>query len=122
MSHDPSGSCDTNGHKLPSSDEGREILPKIRELFHYNLTLCAECFIRNHLYCIDDTEFDLFTGLKHINSELYASSASQVFGIQTVCSLQLCAMMKKDKSGYYHVESSLELGLCRMRSLDIGWC
>ncbi len=31
------------------SDEGREILPKIWELFHHNLTLCAECFIRNYV-------------------------------------------------------------------------
>ncbi len=30
-------------------EEGKEILPKIRELFHYNLTLCAECFIRNYV-------------------------------------------------------------------------
>ncbi len=30
-------------------DEGREILPKIRELSHHNLTLCAECFIRNYV-------------------------------------------------------------------------
>ncbi len=29
--------------------EGREILLKIRELFHHNLTLCAECFIRNYV-------------------------------------------------------------------------
>ncbi len=33
VSHDPDGSCDTNGHYLSSPDEGREILPNIRELF-----------------------------------------------------------------------------------------
>ncbi len=33
-------------------DEGREILPKIREPFHHNLTLCAECFIRNYDFMV----------------------------------------------------------------------
>ncbi len=51
MSHDPEGSCDTNGHCLPSPDEGRQILPKIWKLFHYNLTLCAECVTRNLPRC-----------------------------------------------------------------------
>ncbi len=46
VSHDPEGSCDTNGHLVPSPDEGTEILLKIRELFQHNLTLCAEWFIR----------------------------------------------------------------------------
>ncbi len=32
--------------ELPSPDEGREILPKIRELFPILLTLCVECFVR----------------------------------------------------------------------------
>ncbi len=52
VAHNPEGSCDTNGHKLPSPDEGREILPKIWEPSHHNLTLRAECFIRSdRMYC-----------------------------------------------------------------------
>ncbi len=35
VSCDPEGSCDTSGHQLPSSDGGREILPKIWEFFHH---------------------------------------------------------------------------------------
>ncbi len=34
---------------LPSPDEGREILPKIRELFPILLTLCIGCFVRNYV-------------------------------------------------------------------------
>ncbi len=45
VSRDPEGSCDTNSHWLPSPDEGREILPKIGDIFHHNLTLCVECVI-----------------------------------------------------------------------------
>ena len=41
VSHDPEGSCYTNGHRVPSPDEGRqqgEILPKIREFLTIILT------------------------------------------------------------------------------------
>ena len=34
---------------VPSPDGGREILQKIRELFHHNSSLCAECVIRNYV-------------------------------------------------------------------------
>ncbi len=41
--------CKQIQNKLPSSDEGRDILPKIRELLFIILTLCTECFIRNYV-------------------------------------------------------------------------
>ena len=42
VSHDPYGSCDTN--------EGWEILPKIREHFHQNLTVCVARVIWKEIY------------------------------------------------------------------------
>ena len=41
----------------PPHGEGREILLKIRELFHHNLTLCVECGIRNYVSRVQKHSF-----------------------------------------------------------------
>ncbi len=67
VSHDPEGSCDTNGHQLPSPDEGREILPKIRELFPILLTLCVECFVRKIVIMFNDLVYSICIAVMRIN-------------------------------------------------------
>ncbi len=46
VSHDPEGSCDTNGHPLTKADR---FCRKFGNFFHHYLTLCVECFIRNYV-------------------------------------------------------------------------
>ena len=44
------------------------------------------------------------TGIKKIEEKLYEKYKTMEFGVEEVKTLQLCAMMKTDPSGYYHVE------------------
>ncbi|XP_061126055.1 A-kinase anchor protein 7-like isoform X1 [Syngnathus typhle] len=50
-------------------------------------------------------------GIKHVDPSLYSAYACRFFGDQTVERLDLCSMLKtKQQDGYYHTETSLQLG------------
>ncbi|XP_059897076.1 A-kinase anchor protein 7 isoform X2 [Gadus macrocephalus] len=50
-------------------------------------------------------------GLKRVNPDLFSSYTDRFFGDQRVDRLDLCSMLKKkQEDGYYHTESSLQLG------------
>lgn len=50
-------------------------------------------------------------GLKRVDPALYSNYTSRVFGEQSVERLDLCSMLKKkQQNGYYHTETSLQLG------------
>ncbi|XP_037100199.1 A-kinase anchor protein 7-like isoform X2 [Syngnathus acus] len=50
-------------------------------------------------------------GVKHVDPSLYSAYACRFFGDQTVERLDLCSMLKtKQQDGYYHTETSLQLG------------
>ncbi|XP_077409399.1 A kinase (PRKA) anchor protein 7 isoform X2 [Vanacampus margaritifer] len=50
-------------------------------------------------------------GLKRVDPSLYSNYTSRFFGDQMVERLDLCSMLKKkQQDGYYHTETSLQLG------------
>ncbi|XP_061609022.1 A-kinase anchor protein 7 isoform X2 [Phyllopteryx taeniolatus] len=50
-------------------------------------------------------------GIKRVDPSLYSNYTSRFFGEQTVERLDLCSMLKKkQQDGYYHTETSLQLG------------
>ncbi|XP_057678308.1 A-kinase anchor protein 7-like isoform X2 [Corythoichthys intestinalis] len=50
-------------------------------------------------------------GIKRVDPSLYSNYTSRFFGDQTVERLDLCSMLKKkQQDGYYHTETSLQLG------------
>ncbi|XP_054617191.1 A-kinase anchor protein 7-like isoform X2 [Dunckerocampus dactyliophorus] len=50
-------------------------------------------------------------GIKRVDPALYSNYTSRFFGNQTVERLDLCSMLKrKQEDGYYHTETSLQLG------------
>ncbi|XP_068433533.1 A-kinase anchor protein 7-like [Clinocottus analis] len=50
-------------------------------------------------------------GIKRVDPALYSSYTNKCFGDQTVERLDLCSMLKKkQQDGYYHTETSLQLG------------
>uniref|UniRef100_A0A3B5LCX6 A-kinase anchor protein 7-like phosphoesterase domain-containing protein n=1 Tax=Xiphophorus couchianus TaxID=32473 RepID=A0A3B5LCX6_9TELE len=52
-----------------------------------------------------------FQGIKRVEPGLYSDYTSKFFGNQTVERLDLCSMLKKkQQDGYYHTETSLQLG------------
>lgn len=57
-----------------------------------------------YIYGLGCKEYVIFLGIKKIEESLYEEYKEMNFGCQNVTSLQLCAMDKKQKSGYYHVE------------------
>ncbi|XP_076021522.1 A-kinase anchor protein 7 isoform X2 [Genypterus blacodes] len=51
-------------------------------------------------------------GIKRVDPALYSSYTDRFFGDQKVEQVDLCSMLKKkQEDGYYHTESSLQLGL-----------
>ncbi|KAK7501229.1 hypothetical protein BaRGS_00007714, partial [Batillaria attramentaria] len=48
-------------------------------------------------------------GVKKISEDLYKESKSRQFGLQTVATIQLCAMTKPKKDNYYHIEHEVAL-------------
>ncbi|XP_068610046.1 A-kinase anchor protein 7-like [Brachionichthys hirsutus] len=51
-------------------------------------------------------------GIKRVDPALFSSYTNQFFGGQTVERLDLCSMLKKkQRDGYYHTETSLQLDL-----------
>ncbi|XP_077366105.1 A-kinase anchor protein 7-like isoform X2 [Festucalex cinctus] len=58
-------------------------------------------------------------GIKRVDPSLYANYTSRFFGDQTVERLDLCSMLKrKQQDGYYHTETSLQLGRRRRSEPD----
>ncbi|XP_049612218.1 A-kinase anchor protein 7 [Syngnathus scovelli] len=58
-------------------------------------------------------------GIKHVDPSLYSAYACRFFGDQTVERLDLCSMLKKkQQDGYYHTETSLQLGSRRRSEPD----
>ncbi|XP_054900357.1 A-kinase anchor protein 7-like isoform X3 [Poeciliopsis prolifica] len=52
-----------------------------------------------------------FQGIKRVEPGLYSDYTNKFFGNQTVERLDLCSMLKKkQQDGYYHTETSLQLG------------
>uniref|UniRef100_A0A3B3TIR2 A-kinase anchoring protein 7 n=1 Tax=Poecilia latipinna TaxID=48699 RepID=A0A3B3TIR2_9TELE len=52
-----------------------------------------------------------FQGIKRVEPGLYSDYTDKFFGNQTVERLDLCSMLKKkQQDGYYHTETSLQLG------------
>ncbi|KAM4713020.1 A-kinase anchor protein 7 isoform 2-T4 [Anableps anableps] len=52
-----------------------------------------------------------FQGIKRVEPGLYSDYTNKFFGNQTVECLDLCSMLKKkQEDGYYHTETSLQLG------------
>lgn len=52
-----------------------------------------------------------FQGIKRVEPALYSDYTNKFFGNQTVERLDLCSMLKKkQQDGYYHTETSLQLG------------
>ncbi|XP_036003499.1 A-kinase anchor protein 7-like [Fundulus heteroclitus] len=52
-----------------------------------------------------------FQGIKRVEPGLYSDYTNKFFGNQAVERLDLCSMLKKkQKDGYYHTETSLQLG------------
>ncbi|XP_029983858.1 A-kinase anchor protein 7 isoform X2 [Sphaeramia orbicularis] len=50
-------------------------------------------------------------GIKRVDPALYSNYTDRFFGDQTVERVDLCSMLKKkQKDGYYHTETSLQLG------------
>ncbi|MED6289348.1 hypothetical protein CHARACLAT_001914, partial [Characodon lateralis] len=50
-------------------------------------------------------------GIKRVEPRLYSDYTNKFFGNQTVERLDLCSMLKKkQQDGYYHAETSLQLG------------
>ncbi|XP_039637147.1 A-kinase anchor protein 7-like isoform X2 [Perca fluviatilis] len=50
-------------------------------------------------------------GIKRVDPALYSNYTNKFFGDQTVERLDLCSMLKKkQQDGYYHTETSLQLG------------
>ncbi|TKS76047.1 A-kinase anchor protein 7 isoform gamma [Collichthys lucidus] len=50
-------------------------------------------------------------GIKRVDPALYSNYTNKFFGDQTVERVDLCSMLKKkQQDGYYHTESSLQLG------------
>ncbi|XP_034060200.1 A-kinase anchor protein 7-like isoform X2 [Gymnodraco acuticeps] len=50
-------------------------------------------------------------GMKRVDPALYSNYTNKFFGDQTVERVDLCSMLKKkQKDGYYHTETSLQLG------------
>ncbi|XP_015250865.1 PREDICTED: A-kinase anchor protein 7 isoform gamma-like [Cyprinodon variegatus] len=51
------------------------------------------------------------TGIKRVEPDLYSDYKNKFFGNQTVERLDLCSMLKKKQpDGYYHTDTSLQLG------------
>ncbi|XP_061785757.1 A-kinase anchor protein 7-like isoform X1 [Nerophis lumbriciformis] len=58
-------------------------------------------------------------GIKRVDPALYSNYTSRFFGNQKVERLDLCSMLKrKQEDGYYHTETSLQLGGRRRSELD----
>ncbi|XP_038149176.1 A-kinase anchor protein 7-like isoform X2 [Cyprinodon tularosa] len=52
-----------------------------------------------------------FQGIKRVEPDLYSDYKNKFFGNQTVERLDLCSMLKKKQpDGYYHTDTSLQLG------------
>ncbi|XP_010789715.1 A-kinase anchor protein 7 isoform gamma-like [Notothenia coriiceps] len=52
-------------------------------------------------------------GMKRVDPALYSNYTNKFFGDQTVERVDLCSMLKKkQQDGYYHTETSLQLGEC----------
>ncbi|XP_047243910.1 A-kinase anchor protein 7-like isoform X2 [Girardinichthys multiradiatus] len=60
-----------------------------------------------------------FQGIKRVEPGLYSDYTNKFFGNQTVERLDLCSMLKKkQQDGYYHTETSLQLGGRRQSEPD----
>ncbi|XP_037541726.1 A-kinase anchor protein 7 isoform X2 [Nematolebias whitei] len=58
-------------------------------------------------------------GIKRVNPTLYSEYTNKIFGNQTVERVDLCSMLKKkQQDGYYHTETSLQLGGRRISEPD----
>lgn len=60
---------------------------------------------RNYTYICDTHLASLcISGIKKVEASMYEPYVKEVFGTQTISSMQLCHMEKKRKDGYYLVE------------------